>query len=66
MSDTVKDLLQLADDMENAMHGGPEFIGRTGLRFNASERIRRIVRQCEPVSRDSEEHIRGDRPDELF
>ena len=39
----MEQLLRLADDMESAISGGPEFIGRTGLRTNASERIRRIL-----------------------
>jgi hypothetical protein len=41
--EAVQQLLRLADDMEAAISGGPEFIGRTGLRSNASERIRRIL-----------------------
>lgn len=63
------ELLRLADDMDSAISGGPESIGQNGRRFNASERIRRIVRQWgldEFVSYDNEEHIRGERPNELF
>ena len=39
----LRELSQLADDMEEAMWGGPEFIGKTGRRGNASERIRQII-----------------------
>ncbi|MDQ5861774.1 MAG: hypothetical protein M3536_05880 [Actinomycetota bacterium] len=33
----------VADGMETSMSGSHEFIGRTGLRFNAVERIRAAV-----------------------
>lgn len=39
----IRELSQLADDMEGAMWGGPEFIGKSGRRCNASERIRQII-----------------------
>lgn len=39
----IRELSQLADDLEEAMWGGPEFIGKSGRRGNASERIRQII-----------------------
>jgi hypothetical protein len=36
-------LLKLADDIEQAMAGSPEFIGPTGLRFNVADRIRSLL-----------------------
>jgi hypothetical protein len=36
-------LLKLANDIEHARAGSPEFIGPTGLRFNAADRIRSLL-----------------------
>lgn len=47
-AETVEALLALADDMETAMSGGPEFIGPTGRMCNASEQIRRILERAAP------------------
>lgn len=33
----------MADDMDNAIAGTPEFIGPGGIRFNASEQLRSLV-----------------------
>ncbi|NKX55966.1 hypothetical protein [Arthrobacter mobilis] len=38
-----RELLRMADDMDNAIAGTPEFIGPGGIRFNASEQLRSLV-----------------------
>jgi hypothetical protein len=58
-AEAVEALMKLADDMETAIHGGPESIGRNGRRFNASERIRRIVRDSWP---ECPPRMEGDKP----
>ena len=41
---TLADALEkLASDMDRAMAGNPEFIGPSGLRFHAPERLRAIM-----------------------